>query len=153
MTVEVNKKQVLERAEHVIAEAKVTVERAMRPALTPKNYAKIGAVFACIGSTEFVQNAFMLEKNKAYTGGLNDIMRKFLVERWVVFVLVLKYMLYLFILIFELICFDFRFVEFTPRIKNKHTLNTIYTYIQRIVMNNITTTKRSDLRRLLSTDL
>ena len=81
MTVEVTKKQVLNRAAQVIGEAQEAVEKVMKPALTPKNFSKIGAVFSQIGSAEFVQHTYMLEKNKTYVQGLNDAMRKFLMER------------------------------------------------------------------------
>jgi Domain of unknown function (DUF758) len=81
MTVETTKRQVLERAANVIAEAKAVVEQTMSPALTPKNFAKIGTVFASIGSAEFLQNAYLLDKNKTMTQGLNEAMRKFLLER------------------------------------------------------------------------
>jgi hypothetical protein len=81
MTVEVTKKQVLDRAVQVIIEAQAAVEKTMRPALTPKNFSKIGTVFSSIASAEFLQHTYMLEKNKTYAQGLNDAMRKTLMER------------------------------------------------------------------------
>jgi hypothetical protein len=81
MTAEATKKQVLDRAVAVILEAQGAIEKTMKPALTPKNFAKIGSVFACIGSSEFMHHAYMLEKNKTYAHGLNEAMRKFLLER------------------------------------------------------------------------
>jgi len=81
MTVEATKKQVLDRAVQVIVEAQGAVEKTMKPALTPKNFSKIGTIFSCIGSAEFLQHAYMLDKNKQYAQGLNDAMRKFLIER------------------------------------------------------------------------
>lgn len=64
MTVEATKRQVIERAANVVTEAKVAVEKMMKPALTPKNFAKIELVFSFVGSAEFLQNMYLLEKNK-----------------------------------------------------------------------------------------
>jgi hypothetical protein len=80
MTVEDKKKQVLERSANVILEIQATVEQTMKLSLTPKNFAKIGTVFARVGSTTFVQNAYLLEKNKLAIGGLHEAMQQYLLE-------------------------------------------------------------------------
>jgi hypothetical protein len=50
-------------------------------ALTPKTtFAKIGTVFARVGSTAFVLNAYLLDKNKLAIGGLHEAMRQYLLE-------------------------------------------------------------------------
>jgi len=81
MQLEDKKKQVLERAANVITDAQGVVEKAMKPALTPKNFARIATVFTSIGSTTFLINAYTLEKNKTIVCGLHDAMQKFLAER------------------------------------------------------------------------